>query len=202
MRLSATEVTALAVVMLLGAGDPAWASAPQPTQVASVPDEPGLLDLASSARADASAEPWRHAIKLDIGLFSATGFGGASFVYAPWDALQLEAAVGYGFSGVQLSVMPKVAAGTRHDRYVGGVGIAVAVPVPDVSMIDTAGLWLNIDLAGYEHRFQSGFAMSVAVGFTVGLAGGRFEASHGPPEYGDIAGGFLPQIRLSIAQWY
>lgn len=156
-------------------------------------DEPAL------ARTPSAPRTLKHALKLDAGLMSATGFGGINYIYAPVEAFNLEAGVGFGFSGFQLSVMPKIAAGSRANRYVGGVGLSLALPL-DNSTIATPALWLNVDLAGYEHRFDSGLSLSVALGLTVGLAGGEhtfFDRTESA-----VTGLLLPQGRLSVGYWF
>lgn len=162
-------------------------------------DEPGMAGL--SEQGVRKAPDWHHAIKLDGGFLSATGFGGINYIFAPVEMFNLEAGVGYGFSGVQISLMPKIAAGSRNDRYVGGVGLALAIPTGN-SAIETPGLWLNADIAGYEHRFDCGVSLSIALGLTAGLAGGKWHGISEHSESESLLGVIFPQGRLSLAYWF
>ena len=125
----------------------------------------------SSARAPlavgaSDAYPRQHGVFANLGVFSAVGFGGLTYAYAVSENWAVEAGLGLGLTGVQLSLMPKLAFGRNH-RFVVGLGPSVG------SMLDgqnTTSLWLNGDL-GYEFRDDNGFSVSFVGGFTKGIAG-------------------------------
>ena len=84
--------------------------------------------------------------------------------------VEVEAGLGLGETGSQFSLMPKAFFGSEHDRFVVGAGVSA-----------TAGassglpLWLNVDVAGFEHRAQDGFVLMMAAGFAKGLGGGTVQ---------------------------
>jgi hypothetical protein len=125
----------------------------------------------SSARAPlavgaSDAYPRQHGVFANLGVFSAVGFGGLTYAYAVSENWAVEAGLGLGLTGVQLSLMPKLAFGRNH-RFVVGLGPSVG------SMLDgqnTTSLWLNGDV-GYEFRDDNGFSVSFVGGFTKGIAG-------------------------------
>lgn len=153
-----------------------------------------LLVLLIPAAASAGDLPSRNALRLDAGLFSAVGELGTSYTRSLTSLLQLEAGVGVGLSGVQLSLMPKLSAGQGRHRYVGGIGVSAAIFLgagPDDS---PAFAWLNADVLGYEYRSSGGFTLLAAVGLTVGLAGHySWEESQE-----SIRGTLMPQARLGV----
>jgi len=91
---------------------------------------------------------------------------GAAYVYSPSEPTELEFGAGLGFSGVQLSLMPKLALGSKHHRVLLGVGPSLGIA--DGVSYTTA--WVNGDV-GYEYRATSGFSIALSVGFTAELAG-------------------------------
>lgn len=113
----------------------------------------------------------RHLLKLDVGALSATGLGGIGYILEPVSWFQLEAAVGYGFSGFQFSLMPKINVGNAHHRFVAGAGVSVAVLPWDADpKADEVMVYLNVDLLGYEYRFADrGWFLSAAAGGTMVL---------------------------------
>ncbi|HLK93512.1 MAG TPA: hypothetical protein VKZ18_26715 [Polyangia bacterium] len=157
-----------------------------------------------SATAAAERRAPTTAVGVDLGLGSAVGLAGLTLTQAfgPW--VRLELGGGYGVSGYQLSVMPKLALGDRHDRFVAGVGVAVALPT-DPRLAAGHPLWLNIDAAGYEHRFDSGFAVSATFGVTGGLGGGQICL---PPDGCEqqflrpVSAYWMPQGRVGAAYWF
>ncbi len=144
------------------------------------------------------------AVGVDLGLGSAVGLAGITLTQAfgPW--LQLELGAGYGVSGYQLSVMPKLALGDRRDRFVAGLGASVALPT-DPRVASGHPVWLNVDAAGYEHRFDSGFAVSATFGVTGGLGGGQIclPPDRCEPQFLRPASAYwMPQGRIGAAYWF
>lgn len=125
-----------------------------------------LACLVSPARADDTVASYRaeHGVFANLGLYSALGYGGLSYGYAPLKNLVLEAGVGFGYSGAQLSFMPKLVLGKTH-RLLLGIG-----PSLGILDLDKGSLWLNSEI-GYEFRSSGGFAIALVAGWTQGLAG-------------------------------
>ena len=144
-----------------------------------------------------------------MGIGSAVGEMGGTFTYAPRPKLQFELGVGLGFSGVQLSFMPKLSSGNRHHNLVVGMGPSLAVGRNRNPAVTCVSLWLNAE-AGYEYRSARGLSFLAAVGFTKGLAGTMpDDDAAGVYEPGDIAtpdavSGLppLPQGRIAFGHWF
>src|SRR4051812_41704150 len=69
----------------------------------------------------------RNELRFNAGMFSAVGFLGVTYTFAPLRQLLLEAGVGMGLSGVQVSFMPRVALGSRADRFIAGAGVSAGI---------------------------------------------------------------------------
>lgn len=144
------------------------------------------------------------AVGVQLGLGSAVGLAGLTLTQAfgPW--VRLELGGGYGVTGYQLSVMPKLALGDRRDRFVAGVGVSLALPT-DSRIASGRPVWLNVDALGYEHRFDSGFALSATFGVTGGLGGGQICL---PPDGCEpqflrpVTAYWMPQGRVGAAYWF
>lgn len=107
----------------------------------------------------------RHGVFGNLGFFSAVGFAGVSYAYAPSEQAVLEAGVGYGLSGLQWSLMPKYTIGRTH-RLVLGLGPSLGMRLDQ----NAAALWLNGDV-GYEVRADNGMSVTLVMGFTKGITG-------------------------------
>lgn len=161
-------------------------------------------DPVPAAITTAPSEP-HTGIGLNLGLGSAVGVAGVTVTGAFGRFARLELGAGAGYSGYQLSVMPKIALGEPHDHFVAGVGVSVAFP-DDFRVASGHPIWLNIDALGYEHRFDSGIAVSTTVGASGGLGGGQICS---PPPDGceaqfqhPVTGYWFPQGRASVAYWF
>lgn len=184
-----------------------------PAMTSSAPLALILALVSASAPARASAEvdaqassstSRRTAVGVDLGVASAVGVAGVTLTRAFTDQARLEGGVGYGLSGLQLSLMPKWVFGRGRDHFVTGVGLAIAFP-GDSRSASGHPLWLNVDVAGYEHRFDSGLAVSAAVGLTGGLGGGRLcvPADGCEPQFlHDVTTYWGPQGRVGVAYWF
>jgi hypothetical protein len=176
----------LAIFAMLGASRHSLAADPVP----------GLV-------APPSAAP-RTGIGVDIGIGSALGLGGVTVTEAFGRFTRLEVGAGYGASGYQLSLMPKIALGGARDHFVAGVGVSVALPDND-RLASGHPVWLNIDALGYEHRFDTGIALSAALGVTGGLGGGEVCL---PPDGCEpqflrpVTEYWFPQGRVGVAYWF
>ena len=146
----------------------------------------------------------RTSVGLDLGIASAVGLGGVTLTRQLPSHWRLEAGVGLGVTGVQLSLMPKMVFGGARDHYVVGAGIAVTV-LSDSQYVSGYPLWLNVDAIGYEHQFDSGLAFSWGLGFTGGLGGGRICL---PPDgcepqfFEDVTHYWGTQARAQLAYWF
>lgn len=184
---------AFASLLVVAVDAPAWAAV----------SDAGAPVVAAGA--EPSAAPTRaHAIGVDVGFASAVGMYGVTFTQAFSETFRVEAGVGQGFSGTQVSLMPKLVLGGAHDHFVTGVGIGYTID-PDSKFTEGNPVWLNIDALGYEHLFSSGLAFSFAVGITRGLGGGRFCVVECDSSVADKQGvGTLagPQGRMGVAYWF
>src|SRR5262245_11589098 len=95
-----------------------------------------ILVLTAGARADelrtdlrAEATSRQHQLRFDGGFASALGLGGLAYTYAATPSALIEVGAGLGFSGLQLSVMPKLSVGSERNRFVAGAGVSVGLPV-------------------------------------------------------------------------
>jgi hypothetical protein len=160
-----------------------------------------------SAVAEAPTVPRHHGVFLNVGALSAVGFIGATYAYAPVDQLELEAGVGFGMSGLQLSFMPKLAIGSSRHRLLLGIGPSMGVNVDD----GATSTWMNGEI-GYEYRAKGGFSLAVAGGFTAGLGGCtratcRREGAFGDDDdstslFSERATDYAaPQTRIAIGYW-
>src|SRR6185503_20472721 len=142
-------------------------------------------------------------VGLDLGLGSALGIVGVDYQFAPLRWLRLEAAAGYGVTGTQLSVMPKIALGNDTCSFTAGFGASLALwgreaeegHGPNPGTIP----WLNLDLPGIECRARSGFSYQMTLGLTTPLANFHYDFV----EVGGTikAGQLLPQGRAGFGWW-
>jgi hypothetical protein len=156
----------------------------------------------------ACADERHHAVKIDVG-GSAVGFVGVEYLYSPQSMVEVETGVGLGYTGLQISFMPKLVLGEGRDHFVAGAGLSATLPGVDAPLSlgkFTTGrpIWLNLDLLGYEHRFDQGLFLSFALGLTKGLGGGRAcELDCGAGDYvRDVSKFTGATIRLGLGYWF
>jgi len=99
--------------------------------------------------------PWsdplpKNAIAVDVGFASAIGMLGVTYMLTPLPPLELELGMGAGYSGMQLSFMPKLSFGARNHRVTTGIGVGSTVAAAVVTRGNP--IWLNADILGYEFR--------------------------------------------------
>lgn len=162
------------------------------------------IALASAAPAAeaASLERQRHDMRLNLGLASAVGYFGYTYSYSPVKLLELEAGTGLGYTGLQLSLMPKLSLGSLRHRFIAGAGVSSGVdPRERVSF------WLNTEL-GLAWRSSTRFSLLVAAGVTVGL-GGQMEpfcpmgcSDDSRETLSTVRGRVGPQGRLAVGWWF
>ncbi|MFL5304322.1 MAG: hypothetical protein ACJ8F1_03875 [Polyangia bacterium] len=139
-----------------------------------------------------------------MGFASAVGWTGVTVTREILEHARVEVGGGYGYSGWQLSLMPKVTLGDGRDRFVAGAGVSVSWPT-DPRYASGHPVWLNVDVGGGEHRFASGLAISGSIGFTGGLGGGEICL---PPDgcepqfLRSVTHSWGPQARLGAAYWF
>jgi len=160
-------------------------------------------DSVPAAIASPAPEP-RTGIGLDVGIGSALGELGVTLTESVGRVARLELGAGVGVSGYQLSFMPKIALGQPHDHFVAGVGLSVAFP-DNAYIASGHPIWLNVDALGYEHRFDTGIAISSTVGFSGGLGGGRlcFPPDGCEEQFQEpVTHWWFPQARVGLAYWF
>ncbi len=171
--------------------------------VATVHAAPVLAEPAST-RAD---DTRNHRLALHLGLGAPLGVLGGAYTYSTGGVFQLETGVGYGFTGLHLSVMPMLAWGERH-RFTTGAGLGWAVlpencgrdpeitPSGELREPSAPCLWINIDAAGYEFVSAGGVSFVVAGGVTLPtqpVHHGRF--------FGIEPFTPMPHVRIAVGAW-
>jgi hypothetical protein len=151
----------------------------------------------------ATPPPPRTGIGVDVGIGSALGLAGVRVTEAFGRFARLEIGAGYGWSGYQLSLMPKIVIGEAHDHFVAGLGVSVALP-DNALFASGHPVWLNVDAIGYEHLFDTGIALSAALGLSGGLGGGAicFPDACEPQFLQSVTEYWLPQGRVGVAYWF
>jgi hypothetical protein len=166
-----------------------------------------LVALGAGRAAAQDAPPvHRNRLGFDLGIASAVGTIGLAYQFAPSPRFRLEGGLGWGFSGVQLSIMPKVALGGAPCVFVVGLGPSLALggpyadagaahePRPDVIP------WLNLDVPGIECRSDAGFSVEATLGLTMALRAFHYDiADTGATIH---AGNLLPQGRFGLGWWF
>lgn len=106
----------------------------------------GLVGCASARVTDPTAINTVD-LRFDTGLATPVGAAGGA-ISVPWRYFALEAAGGFGLTGINLSVMPKVIP-LRWDRnqLLAGVAATVALPLPGIPMARERTYWLTGEVA-------------------------------------------------------
>jgi hypothetical protein len=158
---------------------------------------PILVRAQALAERDAPA-PRPNTIRLDAGIGSAVGFLGITLTRTLESSLEIEAGVGTGFSGTQLSLMPKIVLGGREVHFVSGVGVSIASPT---NSLHSTGhpIWLNVDAVGIELVSSYGLTFLASAGITRGLGGGgictSIDGCEPEEKLSSVAGVWSPQLR-------
>ncbi|HXJ19006.1 MAG TPA: hypothetical protein VMT03_02150 [Polyangia bacterium] len=140
------------------------------------------------------------------GIASALGYGGVTLTQAFVEHARLELGGGYGYTGWQLSAMPKFATGSGAWRFVTGPGISVAIPT-DSRRTTGHPVWLNLDL-GAEYDLSESFTVAAAAGLTAGLGGGDLclPIDHcdtaNPGKLHPVTNYWIPQGRVGFIYWF
>lgn len=165
-----------------------------------------VVGLAGEAfAADGAGEAVHYSrLGLDIGVASAVGSIGLGYQIAPARIFRIEGGLGWGPTGTQFSLMPKVSLGEGTCHFVAGAGASLAVgnhaaakghgPNPDNVP------WINLDALGIECSRGSGLSFQAAVGLTTPLVDFHYDVA----DLGDTvkAGERLPQGRMGVGWWF
>ena len=173
---------------------PVAAAATVATEVAPEVAAPASVERSSPPEASP-----KNAVAFNLGLASAIGAIGLTYMLTPLPPIELEVGLGQGYSGTQLSFMGKLSFGSRRHRMTTGVGIASTVASSAYARDNP--LWLNVDVLGYEFRSDGGFFFAFAAGMFKGLGGGAvcIVDCEGGNQYAEDATRFVgPQARLLI----
>jgi hypothetical protein len=164
--------------------------------------------VADDAGARSSGPASKIRLMGNMGVASAIGEMGGTLTYSPRPEFQVELGTGIGYSGLQLSLMPKLAIGGKNHRVSIGAGPSMGIgsnPKPSQTCIS---YWLNAEV-GYEYRSASGLSFLVAVGIFRGLAGEIPGGTPGVTEAGEAvrpepASDFslFPQGRIAFGRWF
>ena len=161
---------------------------------------PVIILFLAATSSPARADERRNAVRADVGMFSAVGFVGATYSRAVQRWLVVETGVGLGLTGVQLSAGPRVSLGTGRNRFVAGGGFALAIPtvrghLGDPGYLrDSPGVFLDLDLAGYE-------VVSPDNGLTFLAAMGVTTLVYSPGDPG-LVGTPYPQLHVGVGRWF
>jgi hypothetical protein len=169
-----------------------------------------ILAAAGRARAQDEDRFSHHRVGVDLGVASAIGGIGAAYQFAPSHVVRLEGGVGVGFSGVQLSFMPKLVAGRGTCGFVAGFGAALAVggpfgegqPEPGAQAVPQPSTipWLTLDVPGLECHSDAGFSFEATLGLTMTLATFHYDIADTSATL--HAGSLLPQLRFGLGYWF
>jgi len=202
--LAILATTLLPAVALAQALAPAPVPA-YPTQVAPPPAPP----VASYPAPPPSQPPvdvatLANVVRGDFGLASAVGAIGVTYTRTFADLFGLEGGLGWGFSGVQLSLMPKLFLGSAHHRLVLGVGPSMGVPTEshDSSGDPTAPIgYVNVEF-GYDLRTESGVAFEIALGATTVVSHTHWDTFCIDSCVHVRSGDVFPTLRIGVGHWF
>ena len=173
--------------------------------VAASPGAARLADARDDAGDEARFAERPTAIGVNAGLASAVGEVGLTVTRAFHRRFRIEAGAGMGWSGWELSLMPKLTVLEGRHHLVFGAGLAIALPYYNERSARDWVWWLNVDALGYERRFANGMGISAALGAYYGLGGGTFcnafictENVQPVPARGKWG----PQTRVQLAYWF
>ena len=160
-----------------------------------------VLLAAGIARAD-EAFP-RNRLQFNLGFASEVGEGGGTYAFRPVEPFELELGVGYGFTGVQLSAMPRLLLGNPKSAFTIGAGTSLAPSVRAIDPDPQAGAygpyratvpWFNAEV-GWLYETDSGFSLLLAGGLTASLSDAEV------PGFDDsihLGGMVLPTLRIGL----
>ena len=171
---------------------------------------PVILLIAGGAESAAAPEippaTAHHRFGFDLGWASAVGIAGIDYQFAPVRWLRFEGSAGWGVTGAQLSIMPKIALGSGTCAFIAGFGPSLAVggqeamPGPAHDPHPAVVPWLNLDLPGIECRGRSNVSLQATLGLTMTLVAFHWDfADVGSTVH---AGAIFPQGRVGVGWWF
>ena len=100
--------------------------------------------------------------------------------------------------------------GASRRALLAGVVLGIVGFLIALALIWEGAKWLfgdpwHLDAIGYEHQFESGFALSSTLGLTGGLGGGRIcfpPDGCSPQFFEDVTHYWGPQGRVQLAYWF
>lgn len=149
-------------------------------------------------------------VRLDAELASPVGAVAVVVSYPVMPRFTVEFGGGYGFSGVQASLMAKTYWGSRRLRFTPGLGASAGFPLGtrtfnrghprgDEAKLGRGVLmrWLDVDALSVEYR-PGDFVLSAAAGISVSLRDAHWDIGD---EHGDVSlGTVLPQFRIGVGK--
>jgi hypothetical protein len=162
---------------------------------------PGVAAAQESAQA-LPAVTAKNLLQGSLGFGSPVGALGLSYIYLPVRQAELEIGGGIGFTGYQISAMPKLSLG-RNDRLLIGLGPSVSIDTSDQPKQSCVGYWLNGEI-GYRHSTPAGLSVLAAVGVGYGLSGTIHTRCGGDcgSSVSDesVAGRWVPEARIAVGR--
>jgi hypothetical protein len=159
--------------------------------------EPPTTPASTAAAAPESLRA--HTLAFNLGIGSAVGSLGLTYMWSGVNHLEVEIGFGNGYSGAQASAMVKYATGSARHRFVAGIGLGDTFSPGTFTKGNP--VWLNVDIAGYEYRARSGFFLALAAGLTQGMGGGAVcpgDCENGNQYAEDVTRFTMPQGRALI----
>jgi len=162
------------------------------------------VERSASAEVGSTQTGVQQRLGAELGVGSAVGTFGITYQVAPVPWLVVEGGLGYGITGTQLSVMPKVSFGGSTCRFVSGFGASVGVggakAEPGHGPNPGAIPWLNFDAVGGECHASNGLSIQAALGLTMPLVSFAYDVA----DLGDTvhAGDLLAQGRIGVGWWF
>jgi hypothetical protein len=168
--------------------------------------EPASAPVVTSPReVPASADPWQSGtgmVAFNLGLGSAVGLAGVTYSHMLLSVLEAEAGVGVGLSGVQVSLMQKIALGGPSFRLVAGVGVSFSAGNSLGDDTRTHYFWLNVDALGFEVRTRSQWDFSLALGVTHVFGKPIWVMGDCERPQNCSGDSTFPEIRMGVGRWF
>lgn len=199
---SAAQTVTAGFLILLVLVAPSRASA---QQGAAVPPPVSVAVEAQPREVARSLDSRLFGLRFDLGVGSPIGIVGVAALWNAAQAFELELGLGFGGSGFQLSLLPKLALGRQH-RFTIGAGPSLGLGewyVNDNNGVQHHGtaLWLNAEL-GYELRTLNGWTIFLGLGFTYLLGTSSPEQRDGFLAGTRYTGLILPMARIGFGYFF
>jgi hypothetical protein len=159
----------------------------------------------SLGRILAASNPWQSGtemIALNLGAGSAVGIVGVTYSYMILSVLETEAGIGVGLSGLQLSVMQKIAIGYPFLRFVAGVGLSFSAGKSLGEDTRSHYFWLNLDVVGFEIRTKGRWDVFFSLGDTHVFGKPIWIMGDCEPPHDCSGNADFPQARVGVGRWF